>query len=69
MPLERRKWFLLLTLAVAFLATVGVFELNGIDLSLRHSLTFLLAWGGAGLGVEKLLALILIRVKPLLGIV
>ena len=68
-PLEQRRWFALTSLAVSVVLTYGLWRASALPLVWTSSAVFLLAAVGLNGGVNKFLALVVIRAKPGLGAV
>jgi hypothetical protein len=65
--LENRRWFLLLTFVVSGLIAAALFKVAGIDFAPRVGTVFLFTTLGLGIGVNRVMALIFIKVNPALG--
>lgn len=68
-PLEDRRWFMLVTL---FLTSVTMYAMwRGADLHIdtRSAYIFMFSVLGLWFGINKWLAIALIRIKPALGVV
>ncbi len=68
-PLENRTWFALGSLAVSAVLMLGLWLTAGLPLNLSAGAVFVFASLGLWQGVNKLLALALIKLKPSLGAV
>ena len=67
--LENRRWFILLSLAFSALLMLGLWNGAALPWSLSAGGVFMFATLGLWRGVQNLLALLLIKVKPSLGAV
>ena len=68
-PLERRFWYLLLSFGVSALIVLGLWKLAALPLNLSVGTIFVFATIGVSQAVNRLLALLLIKIKPSLGAV
>ena len=67
--LETRGWYVLLSLALSALLALGLWQASALPLSLSTGPIFLFSTLGVWQGVNRLLALLLIKFMPSLGIV
>ena len=67
--LENRSWFVLLSLALSAILILGLWKSSALPLSLSAGSIFLFATLGMWQAVNKLLALLLIKLLPSLGAV
>jgi hypothetical protein len=68
-PLENRSWYILLSFALSALLMLGLWRVSALPLSLSAGTVFIFATLGLWQGVARLLALLLIKLKPSLGAV
>jgi hypothetical protein len=68
-PLENRTWFVLLSILVSGLLMLSLWVSAGLQISLSTGAIFLFATLGLWQGVSKLLALLLIKASPALGVI
>lgn len=66
-PLEGRRWFILLSLAVSVLVIAGMIEAAGLPFVLPALPVYMFAVLGLLSGLNRLLAVAVIRVVPALG--
>lgn len=65
--LENRNWYGLLSVYLSALIVLSLWHLAELRIRLSVISIFLFATGGVWMGLHRLLALVLIRVKPSLG--
>ncbi|CAN5863121.1 hypothetical protein BH11PSE12_BH11PSE12_05950 [soil metagenome] len=68
-PLEHRSWYVVLSLSVSALLVLGLWQVSALPLSLSAGSIFIFATVGVLQAINKLLALLLIKFIPSLGIV
>ena len=65
--LEDRRWFLFLSLTIASILMVGYWYAGSLPITLAAACPFMFATLGLWMGIDRGLALVLIRYKPALG--
>ena len=68
-PLESRTWFVLSSMALSGVLRLALWTSVGLEVSLSTGAIFAFATLGLWQGVNKLLALLLIKASPALGAV
>ena len=68
-PLENRTWFVLSSMALSGVLMLALWTTAGLQVSLSTGAIFVFATLGLWQGVNKILALLLIRARPTLGAV
>ncbi len=66
-PLENRRWYLFLTLALSLALMFGVWTVVSLPVNLRTSTVYLFSTLGIWSAVNRFFALALIKIRPEMG--